>query len=54
MLVRFLITDTGFGETLLVTMPESVGLLAIGIVLVLVAVLIRSFLSRGDREKEQR
>lgn len=52
--VGFLTTDLGSGETLLVTLPESLELLGIGIVLVLVAVLIRSILSRGERGKANR
>jgi len=51
MFVRFFSTDLAAPETLLVTLPESVGLLAIGISLVLAAVLTRSFLARGNRDK---
>jgi uncharacterized membrane protein YidH (DUF202 family) len=36
-------------RTFLVSIPESVGLLAFGIGLVIIAVLIRSFLARGEK-----
>ena len=51
MLVLFEITDLAAAETLLVSIPESLGLLAFGIGLVAVAVLIRWFLGRGESQK---
>lgn len=38
-------------ETLLVSIPESIGLLLFGVGLVVIAVVIRSFLSREKTEK---
>lgn len=51
MLVLFEITDLAALQMFLVTIPESIGLLAFGIALVVVAVLIRWFLGRGETEK---
>ena len=47
----FEIADLAAAGTLLVGMRESLGVLAIGITLALSAVLTRSFLARGDRDK---
>lgn len=51
-MVLLALTELAIFETLLVSMPESLGLLAFGVGLVVVAVLIRSFLSRGDGDKK--
>jgi hypothetical protein len=48
MLVLFEITDAASVEMMLVSMPESFALLAFGIGLVVLAMLIRTLLSRGD------
>lgn len=47
-LLRF--TEFASVETLLVSIPESLGLLVFGVGLVVLAVFIRSILSRGDEE----
>ena len=51
MLVFFEMLDLAAIRTLLVTIPESVGLLVFGITLAAAAVLIRWFLGRGATVK---
>lgn len=51
MFVLFEITDIGAAETLLVSLPDSLGVLAFGIILILAAVLTRSVLARGDEHR---
>lgn len=48
----FLIADSGTVDLLLVSIPESLGLLAFGIGLVVVAVLIRWLMGRPPEEKD--
>ncbi len=49
MLVVFNISMLATVEALLVSVPESIGLMAFGVGLVVIAVLIRSFLTRGEK-----
>lgn len=51
MIVLFEITVLAAVETFMVSIPESFGLLAFGTGLVVIAVLIRSFPARGEKEK---
>ena len=51
MLILFETTRLATFEMLLAGIPESVGLLAFGIVLVFVAVMIRRLLRRGDAQR---
>lgn len=52
-LVLFEILNLAAIRTLLVGIPESIGLLVFGIGLVLTAVLIRRLLGRGSEEKAE-
>jgi len=51
MFYLFEITIPAAIETFLFAIPETVGLLAFGVGLVVIAVLIRSFLKRGDKQE---
>jgi hypothetical protein len=52
MFVLFEIADFAAVEALFVSVPESLGLLAFGIGLVVLAVLTRSFFARGNDDKK--
>ena len=51
MMVLLEIGEFAVFQTLWVSIPESIGLLVFGVGLVIIAVLIRSFLSREKTEK---
>lgn len=51
MVVLLEITNLAAIETLIVSIPESVGVLIFGVVLVLTALLIRRVLGRSESEK---
>lgn len=52
MLTLLEIAEFGAVKTLIVSIPESIGLLAFGVGLVVLAVFIRSILTRGDVERK--
>lgn len=52
MFVLFEIIDLGSIELLFAGVPESVGLLLFGVTLVVMAMLIRRFMARGERDEK--
>jgi uncharacterized membrane protein YidH (DUF202 family) len=54
MFVFFTFADLAAAETLLVSIPESLGLLAFGVALVAVALIGRWLLARGEEIKDKK
>ena len=51
MLILFEIFSFATSESLLVSIPETAGLLVFGVGLAILAILMRSFLARGEKDK---